>query len=1319
MKVTTDTDTINLGTTASAPTIGITDYSRRVTDDFGVTTVVERGFSRRLSVRLSVPFERVDTIQRQLAALRATAATWVAGEGPQALTVRGFYKDFQVDVQSPPVSSVTLTVEGLAETTTAPDDGTDPAATGASTLRVLVPATIGDAQLASSSVPEDDAPTWVSGTTYPIGSKVIRAHRVWENGAAAAGDDPLTLDGKWLDTGPTNRWAALDQALGTATTRMGSIVFMIANAGPIGAVALLDVTGAMIRVQAPGYARDQPVAAGPITFLDLPDATTVTVTITGPAHVSVGTLLVGRLRGLGVTEAAPTAGITDFSRKDVDEFGEVTVVERAWAKRMAARALIRTDAVDQVFNRVAAVRALPCLWIARAGMDALTIYGFWREFQIEHGRNVSKLSLSIEGLSEAAKLKPIAGAVDWPSVGDPDGTKPADNADVTGDNVAKDTAAVGGKPATEVVASLAVLTKLDTETVPLINQAIVDANTAIANARNDAAEAVDEVTTLLAQARADLTRADQVLKERIDALVVEGGGYDDSGLRAAIERIDAALIAGDKAVAQQIAAVKATSAGGMANRNPAFADLTARDGAVTTMQASRWGYWWSPPTDASRQPGTVSEWAWLMRAEAAQRTGLACDYSFFEPGWAVLDIAWDLWDGQLSGAGVHISLADADGTELATVPVSLTSLAYQADQAAVGTIYKPLRRTRLIKLEGAFRKVALVGALNFEVHGPLAYKQLAWHHIGIRRASDAEIKAGRASAELIPELDARVGREETARADGDTALGRRVDTVTTDYKAADRELNTRVDDTVTAMVDGDRALADRQSVTEASARAVPDLLNRNASFSDWPDGQYLPSRYSGAAAPNSVSRVPGKVGRWAMRQVFGPGQGGVSTFLGATGDATRWSFDDPMVWDSGLNVAPGRFVLMADVELEQGQLIGSGMYAAGYDSEVRQYQATFVDFSLEKNPDGSQIGAGVVGRRYRFSKLIDLTHPAIRFLRLHPLTSHPDLGRGVYPYKGLIWHLFGIRPATPEEIAANAASGDITDLVARADSAVAALVDLEAKKATVQSVDTLRAEAGEAIGLVDDRVDVVAEQERLTAQSLQTLSGQYGDTKVEVTRQAGIIADKLGAGTAFFRYAVAAGSAVADMTAVADAGSGVSAFRLRASNIILDGDAVVTGTLGLSALARSQFSCAATYGIGNGSPIQPPRGETRLLLDEPLGTIGEGGTFTFVLYGEIRSNAGTSMPGTHNGRPLRVDYIADGGLQATVERAGAVLASVGSAVEVPNYAPAGPARMMVRLIQGAFASEPLFDPESNSYTQQQSATYTFYSASFRARWVFV
>ncbi|WP_394658575.1 hypothetical protein [uncultured Novosphingobium sp.] len=430
--------TTDLGITEATPTISIVDYSRRETDDFGVTTVVERSFARRMSVRCAMPTDSVDAVQRLLADIRATPAQWVADDRFAWLNFRGFYKDFDLDLAVPPLSYCTLTVEGLAATEPFDDPGDDPAPDGSlSTLRLLQPVEIDSAQLIASNVLQDDAPAWSAQTTYPLGARVIRAplHRIYESAAANnVGHDPASGSGQWTDVGPMNRWAMFDRALGSVTSRAGSVVVTLA-AGEIDAVALLDVKGTSVRVQAADYDRTMaPSAGGMALFLDLPlTDEQVTVTLMGPGTVEVGTLLIGNAVGLGITEAAPSAGITDYSRKEVDDFGEVTVVQRAWAKRMAAKALIDTEAVDMVASRIAAVRARPALWIGGSDFDTLTIYGFFKEFSIEVGQATSKLSLSIEGLSTAGKLEPLRAHVDWPDVGDPVGTKPADNADVTKD----------------------------------------------------------------------------------------------------------------------------------------------------------------------------------------------------------------------------------------------------------------------------------------------------------------------------------------------------------------------------------------------------------------------------------------------------------------------------------------------------------------------------------------------------------------------------------------------------------------------------------------------------------------------------------------------------------------------------------------------------------------------------------------------------------------------------------------------------------------------------------------------------------------------
>jgi hypothetical protein len=429
-------EVIELGATEETPTIGITDYSRRVTDDFGVTTVVPRNFARRMSVRLLMPTDDVDALQIRLAALRATPAHWIADERFAWLGFRGFYKEFEIDLAVPPASFCTLTIDGLAAAEPFDDPGGDPAPAGSvSTLQLLQPAEIAGPALIASSVDESDYPEWDGGLAYPLGARVIKggAHRIYESAADAnQGNDPLGVSGKWTDIGPTNRWAMFDQALGSVTTANGSIVVEVQN-GTIDALALLDVAAESVRVQiANSYDQTkEPNAGGSVTFLDIPSTTdSAVVTITGAGAVSVGTLMIGNLVALGNTEASPTAGITDYSKKDIDDFGEVTIVERAWAKRMSAKALIDTAAIDTVAGRIAAVRARPALWIADGELDALTVFGFFKDFSIEVGSAVSKLSLSIEGLSTAGKVEPLGAMVNWPDIADPDGTKPEDNATV-------------------------------------------------------------------------------------------------------------------------------------------------------------------------------------------------------------------------------------------------------------------------------------------------------------------------------------------------------------------------------------------------------------------------------------------------------------------------------------------------------------------------------------------------------------------------------------------------------------------------------------------------------------------------------------------------------------------------------------------------------------------------------------------------------------------------------------------------------------------------------------------------------------------------
>ncbi|MEA1083208.1 hypothetical protein SFC76_02960 [Sphingomonas sp. CD22] len=871
MRVVTEAGTIELGDVETAPTIGIIDRSRRVTDDYGVTTVVQRGFSRRMSVRLAVPFENVDAIQRQLADLRATSATWIGDDRFGSLTVRGFYKEFEVDHAVAPLSYCALTVEGLTGEEAFTDDGTDPAPAGmVSNLQVLQPITVTDAILTSTSVAQDDAVEWTAAGAYAIGQRVTRGatHRVFESLIARnAGNDPAATTGAWLDVGPTNRWAMFDQAIGSATLASAPIAVTLKPTSRVSGLAILDTNAATVRAQAPGYDRTQAVTdgSGSALFLDLFAAAGASITVTltplgktaqarpwddraswadtdpwrdaidgtasvptpswddgsgwrdvkewgdtatGDGTVSVGTLLLGALRPLGVTEGSATSGITDYSRRETDDFGEVAIVPRAWAKRMAAKAAIRTDAVDQVVGRIAAVRAIPSLWLGDAGVDSLIVYGFFKDFSVEVGESISKLTLSIEGFSEAVTAAPLT--IPWENVSGP---KPATDADKTGDETSKDTNAVGGVPAAQIIADAKSVKQrsdiLENVTIPAVNSAVAAANALIKTAGLKADQALADlngklvsagialdaaiagteaklaaagVATDLAASRAnaridaamtDLNaeahRAqgkDELLDRRIDSLTVVTN-KNDVEVRALIETERLVRTDDVRSIAQRIDSV--------------VTDFTGRDTATNTRITTQVTALSAADKALGERIDTVT--TEYKAADTATSTRITDSVAALSAADTAI------------GKRVDAIVTDVTTKDTATrAEISRVELASSTRDQALGQ--------RIDTVTTDYK--AADAATSTRITDSIAALSAADTAIGKRVdaiVTDVTTKDTATRAEI--------SRVELASSTRDTALGQRIDTVTTDYKAADTATGTRITTEVAALSSADAAIGRR------------------------------------------------------------------------------------------------------------------------------------------------------------------------------------------------------------------------------------------------------------------------------------------------------------------------------------------------------------------------------------------------------------------------------------------------------------------------------------------------------------------------------
>lgn len=272
-------------------------------------------------------------------------------------------------------------------------------------MRITTPIKITDAMLVSSTVPEDDAPVYSAGTTYALGAKVISNHRVYESAQAANTGNPVSDPTWWTDIGPTKRWAAFDDVIGTYCTGASPLEVVLAPGQRVNTVALLDVSGIeTVRVRssvgaATIYDRSIDVrstravrswweyffaprsAAKQAIFDGLPPVTTaqITITCTGSAP-SVGVICAGLTMEFADAQLGVSIGIIDYSAKETDSFGVTSVVERAYAKRANVSFVLPRQQVDAFAKLLADLRAKPALWRVSDRHEVLTIYGWVRDW---------------------------------------------------------------------------------------------------------------------------------------------------------------------------------------------------------------------------------------------------------------------------------------------------------------------------------------------------------------------------------------------------------------------------------------------------------------------------------------------------------------------------------------------------------------------------------------------------------------------------------------------------------------------------------------------------------------------------------------------------------------------------------------------------------------------------------------------------------------------------------------------------------------------------------------------------------------------------
>jgi hypothetical protein len=301
-------------------------------------------------------------------------------------------------------------------------------------MKIIRPMTVDDAALLSSNVPEDDYAAYNGATVYATGDRALYItgdiHWIIESlQDGNVGNIPTgeATDTYWLLVGNNNRWKMFDTSITSQTQNADTIDVSILGDGRIDSVALLNVNAASVNVIMTdsidgevynetyslvadsgindwyAYFFEPIIRLSDFSITDMPPYANATIDVvlsdTGNT-VYCGGLVLGLSANIGQTQYGLGLGITDYSVKTQDAFGNYTILERAFRKTADATLFVDNTFVDQLQTMLASYRSTPIVWLGTDSFGASIIYGFYKEFFININYPESSLcTISIEGLT--------------------------------------------------------------------------------------------------------------------------------------------------------------------------------------------------------------------------------------------------------------------------------------------------------------------------------------------------------------------------------------------------------------------------------------------------------------------------------------------------------------------------------------------------------------------------------------------------------------------------------------------------------------------------------------------------------------------------------------------------------------------------------------------------------------------------------------------------------------------------------------------------------------------------------------------------------
>ena len=296
-------------------------------------------------------------------------------------------------------------------------------------LKVIKSITVTDAILTATSVAEADHATWLVGTTYALGDRVILNHLIYESlQASNTGKAPATETLWWAEVSATNRWKLFDLSSTTQTLIDAADYYEMTPGQAVNALALVNISGVLtvrVRLTDPsfGVVFDQTADLADVpsesswyawffeprteqtqfVVSDLPSYpnATLRVDLTSSGAAYVGAMVFGTQRSIGMgVQQGLRLGLQDYSRKERNDWGDTVLVQRAYAKRATVSMLLANSELDNAYNLLVDLRATPCLWLISDNYTSLSLFGFFSNFEITIAyAQYSDVSLDLESLT--------------------------------------------------------------------------------------------------------------------------------------------------------------------------------------------------------------------------------------------------------------------------------------------------------------------------------------------------------------------------------------------------------------------------------------------------------------------------------------------------------------------------------------------------------------------------------------------------------------------------------------------------------------------------------------------------------------------------------------------------------------------------------------------------------------------------------------------------------------------------------------------------------------------------------------------------------